>query len=134
MEFRHPQEGLERFRKRLAFASSFVLLCFGILLLRFVWLQLIKYDYFQTRAEENRIALVPVTPNRGLILDRNGVVLARNYSAYTLEIIPSKAGDHDALIDELSQIIDIQSRDRKRFKKLLEESKNFESLPIRTRL
>src|SRR5262245_36003690 len=125
MEFKHPQEDIERFRSRIGFAGGFVLFCFAVLFMRFFWLQVIQHDYFQTRAEENRIALVPITPNRGLIVDRNGVVLARNYSAYTLEITPSKAGDHDALIDELAKIIDIQPRDRKRFKKLLEESKNF---------
>lgn len=134
MEFKHPQEELERFRKRLGFASGFVLLCFGALLARFVWLQIVQHDYYQTRAEENRIALVPITPNRGLIVDRNGVVLARNYAAYTLEITPSKVPNYDEVIDRLSAIVDIQPRDRKRFKKLLEESKNFESLPIRTRL
>ncbi len=134
MEFKHPQQELERFRKRLGFATAFVLLLFGILLLRFIWLQLIQHDYYQTRAEDNRIALVPITPNRGLIVDRNGVVLARNYSAYTLEITPSKVPNFDATIDQLAELIDIQPRDRKRFKKLLEESKNFESLPIRTRL
>lgn len=134
MEFKHPQEELDRFRRRLAFASGFVLVFFGILLMRFIWLQVIQHSYYETRAEENRIALVPITPNRGLIVDRNGVVLARNYSAYTLEITPSKVPNFDATIDQLSEIIDIQPRDRKRFKKLLEESKNFESLPIRTRL
>jgi penicillin-binding protein 2 len=61
-------------------------------------------------------------------------VLARNYSAYTLEITPSKSRDLDQVIDGLAGIIDIQPKDRKRFKKLLEESRNFESLPIRTRL
>lgn len=134
MEFKQPQEDLDKFRRRLAFASGFVLFFFAILLARFIWLQVIQHDYYQTRAEDNRIALVPITPNRGLIVDRNGVVLARNYSAYTLEITPSKIGDYDTTIDQLSEIIDIQPRDRRRFKKLLEESKNFESLPIRTRL
>jgi penicillin-binding protein 2 len=79
--------------------------------------------------------VVPVVPNRGLIVDRNGVVLARNFAAYTLEITPSKIrGDLDELIDTLGGIIDIQPKDRRRFRRQLEESKNFESLPIRTRL
>jgi penicillin-binding protein 2 len=135
MEFKNPQEDLERFRSRLTIAGGFVLLCFGALFARFVWLQIVQHDYYQTRAEDNRISLVPIVPNRGLILDRNGVVLARNYSAYTLEITPAKIrGDLEAAIDELAGVIDIQPKDRKRFKKLLEESKNFESLPIRTRL
>ncbi|HTH95340.1 MAG TPA: penicillin-binding protein 2 [Rhodocyclaceae bacterium] len=135
MEFKHPEEEIERFRKRLGFASGFVLFCFAVLILRFVWLQIIQHRYYQTRAEENRIALVPITPNRGLIVDRNGAVLARNYSAYTLELTTSKVnGKLDDVIDQLAKIVDIQPRDRKRFKKLLEENKNFESLPIRTRL
>ena len=134
MEFKNPQEELERFRQRLAIAGGFVLFCFVLLFIRFVWLQIVQHDYYQTRAEDNRISLVPIVPNRGLILDRNGVVLARNYSAYTLEITPSKTRDLDQVIDGLASIIDIQPKDRKRFKKLLEESRNFESLPIRTRL
>ena len=134
MEFKNPQEELARFRSRLAVAGGFVLFCFTLLFIRFVWLQVVQHDYYQTRAEDNRISLVPIVPNRGLILDRNGLVLARNYSAYTLEITPSKSRDLDQLIDGLASIIDIQPKDRKRFKKLLEESRNFESLPIRTRL
>jgi len=134
VEFKNPQEELERFRSRLAFAGGFVLFCFALLFARFVWLQVIQHDYYQTRAEENRISLVPMVPNRGLIVDRKGVVLARNYSAYTLEITPSKVKNLEEAIDELAKILDVQPKDRKRFHKLLAESKNFESLPIRTRL
>ncbi len=134
MEFKNPQQELERFRARLVVAGGFVLLCFTLLFIRFVWLQVVQHDYYQTRAEDNRISLVPVVPNRGLILDRNGVMLARNYPAYTLEIIPSRTGQLELVIDELAAIIDIQPKDRKRFRQLLEESRNFESLPIRTRL
>ena len=134
MEFKNPEQEIVRFKQRLAVASGFVLLIFVLLFARFFWLQVIQYGYYQTRAEDNRISLVPITPNRGLILDRNGVVMARNYSAYTLEITPARAGDLETVIDGLSRVIEIQPKDRKRFKKLLEESKNFESLPIRTRL
>jgi penicillin-binding protein 2 len=134
MEFKNPQEELERFRSRLLVAGGFVLFCFTLLFVRFVWLQIVQHEYYQTRAEDNRISLVPIVPNRGLILDRNGIVLARNYSAYTLEITPSRTRDLEQMIDDLATIIDIQPKDRKRFRKLLEESRNFESLPIRTRL
>ena len=134
MEFRNPEQELHHFHRRLTSAGSFVLIAFGLLFARFVWLQVIQHDYYQTRAEDNRISLVPILPNRGLIVDRNGTVLAHNYSAYTLEITPQKAGDLDKTIDGLEQIIDVQAKDRKRFRKLLEESRNFESLPIRTRL
>jgi len=134
MDFKNPEQEIERFQRRLTVAGVIVLCAFFLLFARFFWLQVIQHDYYRTRAEDNRISLVPILPNRGLILDRNGVVMARNYSAYTLEITPSRAGDLEKAVDGLAQIIDIQPKDRKRFKKMLEESKNFESLPIRTRL
>ncbi len=134
MEFKDSQEGLEKFNRRIAIAGVFVLACFALLFGRFVWLQVIQHDYYQTRAEDNRISLVPIVPNRGLIADRNGEILARNYSAYTLEITPTQVPDLEATIDGLAEFIAIEAKDRKRFKKLMEESKRFESLPIRTRL
>jgi penicillin-binding protein 2 len=75
-----------------------------------------------------------VVPNRGIIVDRNGIVLANNYSAYTLEVQPHKINNLESLIDELATLIEITPRDRRRFKRLLEESKSVGSLPIRTRL
>jgi len=125
---------LDRFRFRLAVAAALVMLAFITLLGRFFYLQILQHDYYTTRAEDNRISLVPIVPNRGVIVDRNGTVLARNYSAFTLEITPSKVPDLDATIDALGQLIEVLPKDRKRFRKLLEESKTFESLPIRTRL
>lgn len=134
MEFKNPEQELLRYRRRLLVALLFIFLAFCLLFARFFWLQVIQHDYYQTRAEDNRISLVPILPNRGLILDRNGQVLAHNYSAYTLEITPSRAGNLEETINELAKIIEIRIKDRKRFRKLLDESKNFESLPIRIRL
>lgn len=134
-EFKNTAHELRLFRMRLLAASVLVLVCFSLLLARFLWLQVVRHDAYAAQAEENRISVVPIVPNRGLILDRNGVVLARNYSAYTLEITPSKIKTNiDDLIDELGTIVEIQQRDRRRFRRLQEESKNFESVPIRTRL
>jgi penicillin-binding protein 2 len=133
-DFHNPEADLDRFRFRLGFAAAVVLLAFALLIGRFFWLQVIQHDFYQTRAEDNRIALIPIVPNRGVITDRNGVVLARNYSAFTLEITPSQVGDLEQTIDALAEVIDIQAKDRKRFKRLMDEAKNFESIPIRTRL
>lgn len=132
--FSAQDSDLDRFRFRIAFAASAVVLAFAILIGRFVYLQIIQHDYYTTRAEDNRISLVPITPNRGVILDRNGTIMARNYSAFTLEITPSKVDDLDATIDAIAKVIEILPKDRRRFRKLLEESKLFESLPIRSRL
>ncbi len=133
-ELKNLEQELGRFRARLWAAAGFVLFCFGLLAFRLVVLQVIRHDDLATRAEANRVAVVPIVPNRGLIVDRNGVVLANNYSAYTLEITPSKVDDVEATINALAEIVDIQARDRRRFKRLREESKSFESIPIRTKL
>jgi penicillin-binding protein 2 len=133
-ELRNVEADLSRFRSRIFAISLVVLACFALLLARLVYLQVWRHDELRAQAESNRTAIVPIVPNRGLITDRNGVVLASNYSAYTLEITPSKAGPLDQTLDALSQVVEITPRERRRFKKLLEESRNFESLPIRTRL
>ena len=131
---RDQQRELVVFRNRLMLSGFLIVAAFVVLLARFTWLQVVQREYYHTLAEANRISVVPVVPNRGLILDRNGEVLAANYSAYTLEITPSRVANLDRAIDELATVIDVSPRDRRRFKKLQEESKNFESLPIRTRL
>lgn len=134
-EIKDNDREIHLFRMRLTAMVVFVFICFGLLVARFVWLQVIKHDQYMAQAEDNRIALVPIVPNRGLIVDRNGVVLAQNYSAYTLEITPSKLQNNmESVIDELAKLVTIEPKDRKRFKRLLEESKNFASVPIRTRL
>ncbi len=134
-EFKNTERELHYFRMRLSVVAVFVFIFFGILLTRFFWLQMVHHGDYAAQAEDNRISVVPVVPNRGLITDRNGVVLARNYSAYTLEITPSKLNEPlDQVIDELAKLVDIQPKDRKRFRRLQEEGRSFESLPIRTRL
>jgi len=131
---RDPQRELSVFRNRILLGGFVILVCFSLLLARFTWLQVFQREYYHTLAEANRISVVPVVPNRGLILDRSGQVLAANYSAYTLEVTPSKVPNVERAIDELATVIEVSARDRRRFRKLQEESKNFESLPIRTRL
>jgi penicillin-binding protein 2 len=134
VEFRDSQREQQTFKVRLAVLSVFVLLMFGVLLARFVYLQVMQHQHYHTLAEANRISIVPATPGRGVITDRNGLELAYNYTGHTLEITPSKAGDVDAVIDRLGEIVEIAQRDRRRFRQLMDESKSFESLPIRSRL
>ena len=137
-EIRNLEQELHSFRGRVLAAALFVLLCFSLLCARLVYLQVWRHDDLATQAEANRIAVVPIVPNRGLIVDRNGIVLATNYSAYTLEVAPARGksggADIDALIDELATVIEIGPRDRRRFKRLQEELKGADSLPIRTKL
>ncbi|MCL4698947.1 MAG: hypothetical protein KJ023_18160, partial [Burkholderiaceae bacterium] len=137
-ELRNLERELTRFHGRLLVAAVFVVLGFALLAARLAQLQIVRHEELAAQAESNRTAVVPIVPNRGLIVDRHGVVLATNYSAYTLEVTPARieggAAAVDALVDSLAQWVDIQPRDRRRFKRLLEDSKSFESLPLRTRL
>jgi penicillin-binding protein 2 len=133
-ELRNVQADLARFRTRVFVVSLVVVLCFCLLGSRLFYLQVVRHEDLRAQAESNRTSIVPIVPTRGLIEDRNGVVLASNYSAYTLEITPSKTNGLEETIDGLARVLEITPRDRRRFKKLLDESKNFESLPIRTRL
>ncbi len=134
VELRNTQRELQHFQFRVSVAGIVVLAAFAILFSRFFYLQVWQHDYYNTRAEDNRISLVPIPPGRGIIHDRNGVVLARNFSAYTIEITPGQVADLEATINGLAEVVDIPPKDRRRFQRMLEESKSLDSLPIRTRL
>ncbi|MEO7399738.1 MAG: penicillin-binding protein 2 [Polaromonas sp.] len=133
-ELRNVEADLSRFRARVLVASLAVLCAFALVAARLVYLQVYRHADLSDQAENNRTAIVPIVPNRGLILDRNGIVLASNYSAYTLEITPSKVENLEETVVALEKLVDILPRDKRRFKRLREESKTFESIPIRTRL
>src|SRR5574340_1585191 len=113
IELRNHLRELRHFHIRLAIAAGFVVLLFCLLLARFFYLQVLRSEHYTTLAEANRISIMPIVPNRGLIFDRNGEILAHNYSAYTLEIVPSKVDNLETLINELSTVIEIAPRDRK---------------------
>ncbi|HQR50232.1 MAG TPA: penicillin-binding protein 2 [Methylophilaceae bacterium] len=133
-ELRNPLREQHYFKLRLIAAALVVLICFGILATRFSYLQLVRYEHYQTLAENNRISLVPMVPNRGLILDRNGVVLAHNFFVYTLEITPSRVENLEETINALKELVEISPSDHKRFKRLRDESHNFESVLLRSHL
>ncbi len=135
VDLRHSELELEHFRQRLIAALVLVLIGFGLLIARLLYLQVVAHERLYTQAENNRVTVVPVVPNRGLIFDRNGLVLANNYSAYTLELTRAQLNaDVETVIDQLSELVTIEPRDRRRFKRLAEDSKTFESIPLRTRL
>ncbi len=134
IELRNHLLELRHFHLRLVVAAIFVVLLFLILFSRFFYLQVLRSDHFTTLAEANRITILPLVPNRGLIYDRHGEILAQNLTTYVLEIVPDKIRNLDSAIDELSKLIEITPVDRRRFEKLRKENTRFKSLPIRTRL
>ncbi len=133
-ELKNYQNEQHNFKLRITVLGFLVLIAFSFLAARFYFLQIKRYDYYQTLAENNRISIVPITPNRGLISDRNGVVLAHNFFVYTLEITPSKIDNLDQTIAEIGKLVEISPTDMKRFNKQKEESHNFESILLRTHL
>src|SRR6266850_95525 len=102
-EIRNSEVELHQFQTRVGVAGFVVLAAFGLLAIRFLYLQVLQHDVYRAKAEDNRISIVPVTPNRGLIVDRNGVVVARNYSGYTLEIYPRRVKNIERTIDALTE-------------------------------
>ncbi len=134
IELKNHQREIYFFRLRLFLSLGFVGVLLFILLLRFFYLQVVRNEYFDTMAESNRIYVVPIVPNRGIITDRNGVVLARNFAGYTLEVTPEKIADMDATIAEIGKLVEIKPKDLRRFKKLMSERRSLQTLPIRTRL
>ena len=133
-EIRNAEAELALFRTRVLVIGLAIFIAFGLIVARMVYLQVVRHEELQAQAESNRTAVLPVVPNRGQILDRYGRVLATNFSAYTLEITPSEVEDLDQTIEELGQLLDITPRDKRRFRKLMSESRRFDSLPIRSRL
>jgi penicillin-binding protein 2 len=133
-QLRDTQRELREFQLRLGVAGGAVLLAFGLLLARFTYLQVVQHDHYISRAEDNRISVVPVPPSRGLITDRNGIVMARNFSAYTLELNPRKVANLNATLDQLAEVVRLDQRDRRRFRKLLDESRGADSVAVRSRL
>ncbi|GHD75890.1 penicillin-binding protein 2 [Vogesella fluminis] len=129
-----PQTEERQLYWRLLVAYLFMVLMLLLLVARFVWLQVFQYEHFTTLAQNNSISLVPVQPNRGLIVDRNGIELARNYASYTLELTPDKIDNLDATIRALGRIVTITPRDLKRFQKFQSESKDFEPVPLRLKM
>jgi len=125
---------LARFHGRLKAGAAFVALLATILLGRAFYLQVVQHEHYIERAESNRISLVPTAPNRGLILDRNGRILAENYSAYTLEITRAKTADLETTLSELGELIEITPGQVRRFRRLLSESHEFETVPLKSKL
>ena len=126
-----PAQESSLFRVRAAEGFLVIALCLAVLLGRYVWLQVLRHDEFSGRADENRIKLKPLPPSRGLIYDRNGVLLAENILDYRLEVIPEQAGDVDATLERLAQVIAISPDDREQFDALRKVKRRFHNIPLR---
>ncbi|MES0872986.1 penicillin-binding protein 2 [Sinimarinibacterium thermocellulolyticum] len=122
------------FLARSAVAVLMLVLGLGLLIARLVNLQISQHGYFSTRADENRMRVVPVAPVRGLIYDRNGVVLAQNQPAFVLEITPEQVPDMAQTLQRLAAIIDIGATDLERFRDRVAKTPRYRGVPLRSNL
>ena len=122
------------FKRRALFGAVLSLVLIGVLLLRLLDLQYFEYSHFKTLSENNRIRLMSIAPNRGLIYDRNGVVLAENRPSYRLEIVPEQIDDMNSVIAQLSTLVELDTSTLKRFSKIINRSRRFQGVPLRTKL
>lgn len=124
----------QRFALRAWVGGLFALVCFGALVGRLWYLQVDRYEGLSERADRNRIAVVPIPPRRGEILDRNGVVMARNYRTYTLEVVPGHVGDIDAMLQRLTPVLYVSPGDQRRFKRRVKENGRYSKIMLRNNL
>lgn len=122
------------FMRRALAGFGLILLALSALGARFWYLQVERHDEFQARSDSNRILTRPLAPARGLIYDRNGVLLAENVAAFRLEITPEQVKDMDALLADLAATIGVNDDDIARFKALRKGKRAYQSLPLRMKL
>ncbi len=122
------------FTGRVVSGGAFVLLLVAVLIARLVYLQVLSHDHYTTLSRNNRVTILPVPPIRGLIYDRNGVVMAQNLPSFSLEVVPEKVKDLKATIAALKKVITIDDEDVARFEKLRKQTSSFKAVPLRFRL
>ncbi len=135
---RHPlkNQGDEQrlFARRAWIGFVVILVCFAGLAVRFFHLQVLQHDDFAVRSENNRVHVRPAPPNRGLIYDRRGRIIAENLPAYRLELVPEKVDDLEGTLDELAAIVGISEDDLERFRRNRARYRDFDSIPLRFNL
>jgi penicillin-binding protein 2 len=122
------------FKTRVLIAAVCCVLGMLLLAIRLLILQVFHHDVFSTLSQNNRLHLVAIPPNRGLIYDRNGVILAENRPSYQLEVVPEDVQDMDGSLAALRQLINMTDPDIERFRKEMKRSRRFEAVPLRFNL
>ena len=122
------------FKFRAIVAAIICLLMLLLLSFRLAWLQIVDYDRFANLSENNRIRLMELPPTRGLIYDRNGVILAENKPTFHLEIIPEQVLDMEATLAGLAELVSISDTEIEHFKEQLRVHRSFQRISLRTRL
>ncbi|MFB5143669.1 penicillin-binding protein 2 [Vibrio diabolicus] len=133
-QIRDYQAEARLFASRAIVAFIGIVLLMGALVANMYNIQVNQFQDYQTRSNDNRIKVVPIAPNRGLIYDRNGVLLAENRPVFNLELTPEKIKDIDATIQELQTILEITPDQIERFHQERKRTRRFKSVPLLTQL
>ncbi len=133
-DLKDPQLEARIYAVRTLVAIALVLLCLAIVLGRYYSLQVTEYETYRTQSELNRVQLQALPPRRGLIYDRNGVLLADNQPSYTLSVVRESVADLDATLLELQSLVPVSEADLENFNKKLRRSRASEPVPLRFRL
>ena len=131
---KNPKREIQLFSERTLVIVIGIGLLSCILIGRLFYLQIIQYKTYHTQSQQNQLNIVPLEPKRGLIYDRNGVLLAENIPVFSLEIIPNKVTDLNATLSELTKIISISPDELRVFRKQKKQRRRFESIPLRLKL
>jgi penicillin-binding protein 2 len=129
-----PQREINLFVRRLVLAAIFVLACSAVLIGRLFYLQIAQHDLYTTLSLQNQFELIPIEPNRGLIYDRNGVLIAENIPIFSLDLIPNHIKNVNAIITSLQGIINITPEDIRAFRKAIGQHRPFELIPLKMKL
>ncbi|HCZ9271090.1 TPA: penicillin-binding protein 2 [Vibrio alginolyticus] len=133
-QIRDYQAEARLFASRAIVAFIGIVVLMGALVANMYNIQVNQFQDYQTRSNDNRIKVVPIAPNRGLIYDRNGVLLAENRPVFNLELTPEKIKDIDATIQELQTILEITPDQIERFHHERKRTRRFKSVPLLTQL
>jgi penicillin-binding protein 2 len=129
-----PLREIRIFSARTAIAMLVVLGLLAAILIRYYSLQITSYETYRTQSERNRVQLQPLPPKRGLIYDRNGVLLADNRPSYMLSIVREQVPDLESTLQELQDLVPVSESDLDNFHKKLTRRRPYEAVPLRFRL
>jgi len=122
------------FIRRVWFAVVLIFICLGLLIGRLVYLQVYQHQVYTTLSDENQLGLIPVDPNRGLIYDRNGVLLAENIPVYSLDVVPDRVTNFQKTLEEVRKIIDISPEEVQQYRKAMKQKRSYEGVPLKLNL
>ncbi|MDF3126838.1 penicillin-binding protein 2 [Rheinheimera sp. 1928-s] len=129
-----PAAESQMFNQRALFGFAVVMICFFVVVFNQYKLQVVMHDHYVTRADGNRIKLIPQPPNRGLIYDRNGILLAENRPIHSVELIPEQVKNIPETLAEIAKLIEITPERQQEFLKEVKYHRRFVSIAVKEHL